>query len=79
MKTKKRTARETAKIVEETINDIQSVLRAAHVARNHVFFDNSLFKNGGVDKMVKDLCWENKIKESHVRKVAGWPKSFFVN
>ena len=70
MKTKKRSANETANIVEETVGNIKKVLEAGLLLRGYGFFDHGQFRNGGADNFIKNLCFKNDIAEAYIRKVA---------
>jgi selenocysteine-specific translation elongation factor len=67
----KRSAKETAKVVEKTIKEITKVLEAVPVMKGYNFFNIEKFEGKGFDKLVKDLCENNEISESHIRRVAG--------
>jgi len=68
----KRTLKKTAKLVEKTIVDIQKVLDAVPIMTGYSFFDAKGFKTSGFDNLVKKVCRQNDVSETHIRKVAGW-------
>ena len=69
---KKRTTKETAKAVEITVKSIQKVLDAAIIMQGYDFFDGSIFREKGKDKVIRDLCKRNKVSEEHIRDIGGW-------
>ena len=72
MTEKKRTPKETAKVVAKTIADIRKVLDAVPVMTGYSFFDAKGFKATGFDALVEKVCRQNDISEKHIRKVAGF-------
>lgn len=74
MENLKRTTKETAKIVESIISDINKVLRAVPVMNGYEWFDKKTFEKTGFDELITNICKSNDISESHIRTVAGWKK-----
>ena len=56
MTEKKRTPKETAKVVAKTIADIRKVLDAVPVMTGYSFFDAKCFKATGFDALVEKVC-----------------------
>jgi hypothetical protein len=74
MEKMKRTTKETAKIVESTISNINKVLRAVPIMNGYEWFDKKTFKKTGLDKLITNICKSNNISENHIRTVADWKK-----
>lgn len=69
---KKRSLKDTSKLVESAIRDIRKVLDAVPIISGYDFFDHEKFKYSGLDKLIKMKCKEYDVNEDHIRKVAGW-------
>jgi len=65
----KRSLKQTAKIVEKTVIQINSIIKAANLMRDYSWFNYNEFKTTGLDILISKICNENEIDEKHVRTV----------
>lgn len=71
MDNEKRSPRDIAKAIENSISDVRKVLYAVPVMKEYDFFNLKKFEMS-LNNLIKNSCNKYNVKEDQVRKIAGW-------